>query len=153
VGGFATQLAALRGLKVIAITRPEDDEYVLWLGASEVIDYTAGDVTEALRSKAPDGLAGIIDVFHDAQGLLALAPSVRAGGVIASPAAQGLEQAFAGQRSGRAVRAATDRVGELPSSRPRLAEGGSRGPALDQAPTPSTASRRGMRGKLVLRVD
>ncbi len=156
VGGFATQLAALRGLKVIAITRPEHDEYVLWLGATDVIDYTAGDVSEALRSKAPEGLAGIIDVFHDAQGLLALAPTVRAGGVIASPAAQGLEQAFAGQAvKGRAVRAATDRVGELAE----LAANGSLKVEVEVLPLDQAAdaihrqSTRGMRGKLVLKVD
>ena len=155
VGGFATQLAALRGLKVIAITRPEHDEYVLWLGATDVIDYTAGDVSEALRSKAPDGLAGIIDVFHDAQGLLALAPTVRAGGVIASPAAQGLEQAFAGQPvKGRAVRAATDRVGELAE----LAANGSLKVEVEVLPLDQAAdaihrqSTRGMRGKLVLAI-
>ena len=155
VGGFATQLAALRGLKVIALTRHEHDEYVLWLGAIDVIDSTGGDVTEALHSKAPNGLAGFIDVFHDAQGLLALAPTVRAGGVIASPAAMDLEQVFSGQAvKGRAVRAATDRVGELGE----LAANGSLKVDVEVLPLDQAAeaihrqSTRGRRGKLVLMV-
>ena len=80
---------------------------------------------------------------------------MRAGGVIASPAAQGLEQAFAGQAvKGRAVRAATDRVGELAE----LAANGSLKVEVEVLPLDQAAdaihrqSTRGMRGKLVLAI-
>jgi NADPH:quinone reductase-like Zn-dependent oxidoreductase len=155
VGGFAVQLGALRGLDVVAVTRPEHAAYVRELGASDVIDYTAATVTEQLRAKAPNGLAGIVDLFHDAQGLLALAPAVRPGGRIASPAAMGIEEAFAGQPvSGHAVRAATDRVAELAE----LAGLGRLRVDVEVLPLERGAeaihrqSTRGNRGKLVLAI-
>src|SRR5207253_1567859 len=114
VGSFAVQLGALRGFRVIAVTRAEHADYVRSLGASDVIDYTTGNLTAQLQAKAPAGLAGIVDLFHDAQALLALAPAVREGGTIATPSAMGVDQAFEGQRvTARLVRAATDRVAEL----------------------------------------
>ena len=155
VGGYATQLAALRGLRVIAVTRAEHADYVRSLGAADVVDYSTGDLTGQLRAKAPDGLAGIIDVFHDAQGLLALVPAVRPGGRIASPSAQGAEQAFAGQPATfHAVRAALDRVAELGE----LAAAGKLTVDVEVLPLEQAAeavhrqSTRGNRGKLVLAI-
>jgi NADPH:quinone reductase len=156
VGGFAVQLAALRGLKVVAVTRPEHAAFVRDLGASDLVDYTRGDVTEQLRSLVPDGLSGIVDVFHDAQGLIALVPAVKPGGRIATPSAMGAEQAFEGQPvTVRYVRAALGRTGELG----RLAaEGSLKVPfetmPLEQAPEAvHRQSMRGNRGKLVLTVE
>jgi NADPH:quinone reductase-like Zn-dependent oxidoreductase len=156
VGGYATQLAALRGLRVIAVTRAEHGDYVRSLGATDVVDYSTGDLTDQLRAKAPGGVAGIIDVFHDAQGLLALAPAVRAGGRIATPAAQGTEQAFAGQPvTVHPVRAALDRVAELGE----LAAAGKLTVDVEVLPLEQAAeavhrqSTRGNRGKLVLSID
>jgi NADPH:quinone reductase-like Zn-dependent oxidoreductase len=156
VGGFATELAAIRGLNVIAVTRSEHAEYVRGLGAKDVVDYTAGDVTEALRERAPEGLTGIIDVFHDASGLLALVPAVKPGGRIATPAAMGVEQAFAGQPvTAVYIRAAVDRVAELGE----LAATGRLSVPVDVLPLDRAAeavhrqSTRGNRGKLVLTVD
>lgn len=156
VGGFAVQLAVLRGLHVIAVTRPEHAAYVQELGAADVIDYTVGNVTEDLRAKAPNGLAGIIDVFDDTTGLLALVPAVRPGGRIVSPAAMDIERAFAGQPvSGHAVRAATNRVVELGE----LAASGRLRVDVEVLPLERAAeaihrqSTRGHRGKLVLEVE
>jgi len=156
VGGYATQLAALRGLRVIAVTRAEHADYVRSLGAADVVDYSTGDLTGQLLAKAPGGLAGIIDVFHDAQGLLALVPAVRPGGRIASPAAQGIEQAFAGQPvTAHPVRAALDRVAELGE----LAATGKLTVEVEVLPLEQAAeavhrqSTRGNRGKLVLKID
>jgi NADPH:quinone reductase-like Zn-dependent oxidoreductase len=114
VGSFAVQLAARAGLRVVAVTNGAKADYVRGLGAADVIDYTAGDITDQLRARYPDGVGGIIDNHHDVDGLLALAPAVRAGGRIASPRAQGAAEAFAGLPvSALAVQAATDRAGEL----------------------------------------
>jgi NADPH:quinone reductase-like Zn-dependent oxidoreductase len=44
VGGFAVQLAAAAGLKVIATARKSNEEYVRSLGAHYVIDYTTEKV-------------------------------------------------------------------------------------------------------------
>ena len=115
VGSYAVELAANRGLRVIAVTRGENDAYLRSLGAADVADYTTtDDEVELLRSKAPDGLAGIIDLFHDAAGAAPFAALVRPGGVIASPVAMGLEQALADEAvRGVVVQAAHGRVGEL----------------------------------------
>jgi NADPH:quinone reductase-like Zn-dependent oxidoreductase len=48
VGHFAVQLAALRGLEVVATAGPANREFVLGLGASEVIDYHAPDAASRL---------------------------------------------------------------------------------------------------------
>jgi NADPH:quinone reductase-like Zn-dependent oxidoreductase len=115
VGGFAVELAARRGLRVIAITRGENNAYVRSLGAADVADYTtSNDEVELLRAKAPDGLAGVIDLFHDAAGAAPFAALVRPGGVVASPVAMGLDLALAGTPvRGVVVQAAVDRVAEL----------------------------------------
>ena len=156
VGSFVVQLAALRGLKVIAVTRPEHAAYVRGLGAGDVVDYTTGDLTAQLQAMAPEGLAGIVDVFNDAQHLLALVPAIRPGGRIATPAAMGAAQAFEGQPvTAQNVRAATDRVGELAE----LASGGSLKVEFEVLPLERAAdaidrqSTRGNRGKLVLALE
>jgi NADPH:quinone reductase-like Zn-dependent oxidoreductase len=114
VGNFVTQLAARSGIDVIAVTKGENADFVRRLGASEVIDYTAGDVVEQVRALRPDGVAGVMDNFHDAAGLLPFASIVRPGGRIVSPLAMGAEQAFEGQPvNAKVVSAAPDRAGEL----------------------------------------
>jgi NADPH:quinone reductase len=114
VGSFAVQLAARAGLRVVAVTKAANADYVRGLGAADVIDYTAGDVTEQLRARYPAGVDGLIDNHSQVDGLLALAPAVRPGGRIASPIAQGAAEAFADQPvSALVVQAATDRAGEL----------------------------------------
>lgn len=63
VGSMAVQIAKLKGARVIASAG--SDEKAAWvkqLGADHVINYkTAGNLTEALRAAAPDG----IDVYYD----------------------------------------------------------------------------------------
>jgi NADPH:quinone reductase-like Zn-dependent oxidoreductase len=63
LGGFAVQLAALRGSTVIATARPgAQDEHVRRLGAAHVIDWTAGDLAAQVRAIAPDGADGLVDL-------------------------------------------------------------------------------------------
>ena len=54
------------------------------LGADEVIDRTAGDVADALKSKHRDGVAAIIDTGSDAPSLAHLSEAVRKGGTVVS---------------------------------------------------------------------
>ena len=62
VGSFAVQLAAQRGATVMATARPgEDEKFVRALGATEVVDYGAGDVAAAIRARHPEGVAALVD--------------------------------------------------------------------------------------------
>lgn len=96
IGSFTTEFAARRGIRVIAVTRPENFDYVRELGAVDVIDYTSGDVVDELRSRYPAGLAGIVDLYHDAAGLAPFAATVRPDGWLVSPLARGAEEAIVG---------------------------------------------------------
>jgi NADPH:quinone reductase len=60
VGSFFVQLAAAAGANVIAPGLPEDHEYLLGLGAAEVIDRNA-DVAAQVREHHPEG----VDVLFD----------------------------------------------------------------------------------------
>jgi NADPH2:quinone reductase len=78
VGGFAVELAAARGMHVVADVLPEDRALVTGLGASDVVMRTDGDLPD-YRSQAPDGF----DVVLDGAVLLAgVAPAVRDGGTL-----------------------------------------------------------------------
>jgi NADPH2:quinone reductase len=63
VGGFAVQIAVAAGAEVIAVAREEHEEYVLGLGAYEVIDYTKRDVVEATRELVPGGVDVVLDML------------------------------------------------------------------------------------------
>jgi NADPH:quinone reductase-like Zn-dependent oxidoreductase len=63
VGGFAVQLAADAGAEVIGTASERNQEYVLGLGAVEVVDYMEGDVVERVRGIAPDGVDVVLDVL------------------------------------------------------------------------------------------
>jgi NADPH2:quinone reductase len=61
VGGFATQLAAQAGLRVLAVASDGDAEWVASLGAAEVlarsVDFAALDPVDALLDAVPVGAA------------------------------------------------------------------------------------------------
>ena len=156
VGAFVVQLAAQRGLRVIAVTHGDQADNARALGAAEVIDYTVGDIADQLRALAPDGLAAVADLFHDAAGAASLAGLVRPGGAIASPKAQGLDAALAeGPVAGRVVHAAPQRAGELAE----LVVAGRLTVELETLPLDRAAealdrqASQGVHGKLVLLVD
>jgi NADPH:quinone reductase-like Zn-dependent oxidoreductase len=74
VGSFAVQLALDAGADVIGVASEANREYVLGLGAYEVIDYTHTDVIGAVREFKPDG----VDVVLDTIGGVSLERSVDA---------------------------------------------------------------------------
>src|SRR5207245_6451522 len=84
IGGYAVQLAAIRGARVLAVTSKGHEEYVRRLGATEVIDRGAGDVLGALKSRYAGGVAAIIDTISDAARLARLSQAVRKGGTVTS---------------------------------------------------------------------
>lgn len=83
VGGFAIQLAKLRGARVIALARPNNHSYVSKLGADFALDYTRPDILEAIKAIAPNG----IDVVFDGAGGTSLElgwSTIRRGGRLVS---------------------------------------------------------------------
>ncbi|SDE31964.1 NADP-dependent oxidoreductase [Glycomyces harbinensis] len=63
VGQAAVQLAAAQGVHVIATTDPDTADYLLDLGASETIDFTAAPTAEQVRDAHPDGIDTIVDLI------------------------------------------------------------------------------------------
>ena len=86
VGGYAVQLAAMRGATVIATARPGDEARLRELGAAETVDFTAADVASTVRDRHPEGIDGLIDlVSYSPDQMAPLVALVRDGGAIASP--------------------------------------------------------------------
>lgn len=84
VGSYFVQLAARRGARVVAVCRGENADYAQGLGATDVIDYEADDVVDAIRSRYPDGIDAVADMHGDAQRLTRLSEHVPSGGHVAS---------------------------------------------------------------------
>jgi NADPH:quinone reductase len=157
VGTLAVQLAAKRGLIVVATARPDEDEFVRELGAATTIDYSAGSVAGSVRSRYPEGIAAVIDVVDQKEALTELATVVRPGGHVATLlGAADVDQLAARDIIGHNVNAAPtpdklSQLGQLASS------GALRVPiqgvySIDRAGEAFEAFQRGTRGKLVLSV-
>ena len=84
VGSYFVQLATRRGARVVAVCRGENADYARSLGAVDVIDYEAGDVVDAIRSRYPDGIDAVADMHGDAERLARLSQHVPSGGHVAS---------------------------------------------------------------------
>lgn len=69
VGQFAVQIAAARGATVIGTARPDNHEHLLSLGATTVLDHTAGPISEQLEAPV-DAVVDLIggDAIADAPG-------------------------------------------------------------------------------------
>jgi NADPH2:quinone reductase len=61
VGGFALELAVDRGIRVIAAVPEGDREYVLGLGASDVVARETGDIASTVRAILPGGADALLD--------------------------------------------------------------------------------------------
>ncbi|MYU20812.1 zinc-binding dehydrogenase [Streptomyces sp. SID8352] len=61
VGGAAVVLAARAGARVVAVAAGRDAGYCRTLGAAEAVDRDGGDLAEALRAAAPDGVGLWLD--------------------------------------------------------------------------------------------
>ncbi|MEA2608337.1 MAG: hypothetical protein QOJ75_580 [Chloroflexota bacterium] len=85
VGSIAVQLAVQRGATVVATAKPgNQDAFVRGLGASDTVDYSAGDVAGQLRARYPDGVDALIDTVNRDEAASALAGIVRDGGRLAT---------------------------------------------------------------------
>ena len=86
VGSFAVQLLAARGVTVIATGSPESADRLRDLGATTVIDRTAGPVADQVRAAYPDGVDAIVNLAGMSPDDVPVA-AIRQGGRIASLAA------------------------------------------------------------------
>jgi NADPH:quinone reductase-like Zn-dependent oxidoreductase len=100
VGSYFVQFAARRGARVVAVCRGENADYARSLGAADVIDYRAGDVVEAVRSRYPDGIDAIADMHGDKESVAKLAEQVRTGGHLASAVGSADAEALGGRGIG-----------------------------------------------------
>ena len=80
VGGFAVELAALRGLRVVAVAGEQDEKAVRGFGAEWFVPRGA-DLAEEVRRLVPGGVHGVVDAA--VVGLEAL-DAVRNGGAFVS---------------------------------------------------------------------
>lgn len=64
VGGFAVQLAALRGARVVVTEHPDNTDAVLALGAERVIDFRSDGLADAVAEfTGGRGLDGVVDTI------------------------------------------------------------------------------------------
>jgi NADPH:quinone reductase-like Zn-dependent oxidoreductase len=157
VGSFVVQLAAASGVTVLATARPDEEEFVRGLGATETFDYSAGSVSAAVRASHPDGITALIDLVDRGDALTELASVVRSGGRVATLlGAADVEGLAARGVTGANVNAATtapklERLASLADSGGLRVEIQKVYP-LDEAATALSAFQAGTRGKVVLRV-
>jgi NADPH:quinone reductase-like Zn-dependent oxidoreductase len=84
VGSFATELAAARGFKVIAVARATSVARLRSLGAEEVVDPSSDDPRAAVARAHPSGIDGLLDAMSDRPGFAQWAALVRRGGAAAT---------------------------------------------------------------------
>jgi NADPH:quinone reductase-like Zn-dependent oxidoreductase len=150
VGTFATQLAAARRMTVIVTASPGKADLMRALGATEVVDHTAGPVTEQVGPPVD----AVIDLVSDADRLRDLLPAVRPGGIVLSPVfavpAGGLPGVEAANFSSRSdARLLEHLASEIDTGRLRVVIGDT--VTLAQAPEALARSRAGRaRGKTVI---
>ncbi|MEV5711185.1 NADP-dependent oxidoreductase [Actinoallomurus sp. NPDC052274] len=110
VGGFATELAALRGIRVVAVAGAQDEEPVRGLGAEIFVPRTR-ELSAAVRSVVPGGVDAAIDAA--VVGLPAL-EAVRGGGAFAAVVGGAAPPALRGTRVANVwIRADGPRLAEL----------------------------------------
>jgi NADPH:quinone reductase-like Zn-dependent oxidoreductase len=158
VGSFVVQFAVRRGASVVATAKAGDeDSYVRGLGATETIDYTDGDIVEALRTRFPDGIDVLIDLVNREDAFTRIASLVRDGGRVATTMGAADAEALAA----RGVRAtnvmATPTAAKLAQVAGQVADGSIRVDVqetfpLGDAAAATAAFAAGTVGKLVLTV-
>jgi NADPH:quinone reductase-like Zn-dependent oxidoreductase len=83
VGGYAVQMARSRGAHVIATVRGDAEE-AHQLGAEEVYDNQAVDITAAIRADHPRGVDAVLDLVNGPDAIRRDAEIIRPGGRLVS---------------------------------------------------------------------
>jgi len=98
VGSFATQLAASRGLHVLATAgTPADAERLRRLGAREIYGSRDEALISDVRRDHPRGIDGVIDLVSNSAALTALSGLVRQGGCVLTTVFSADEKALQGR--------------------------------------------------------
>jgi NADPH:quinone reductase-like Zn-dependent oxidoreductase len=98
VGAFATQLARVRGARIVATASEKNHDFALSLGAGDVADYDREDVVETVKAWYPEGVDGIFDlVSKDAEAVEKMAALLVPGGKLVSTN-HAADQAWFGER-------------------------------------------------------
>ncbi len=150
VGGYAVELAAARGLHVLAQVGTADADLVLGLGAAGVVDR-GGDPVAAARAAAPGGVDGLLDAAVAGPHLIG---AVRDGGAFVAVIDPALPAPERGVRTAKvSVRGDGVQLGELV----RLVEQGRLSlrvagvlPFAEAAEAHRQLEKGGVRGRLVL---
>ncbi len=145
VGGFAVELAAGRGLRLVALAGDGDEDLVRELGAAVFVPRSA-PLAESVRQAVPGGVDGVLDAA--VLGVRAL-DALRGGGVFASVIAGAMPPPLRGTRVANVwVRADGTRLAELiPRVTPRVA---GTLPVSEVADAHRRLEKGGLRGRLVL---
>ncbi len=98
VGGFAVQLASIKGAEVLATARSDSTERLRSLGAAETLDYGRGPIAERVREFAPGGVDVLLDLVSDPESFSANVELVRDGGRAVSLRYAAQEEASASGR-------------------------------------------------------
>jgi NADPH:quinone reductase-like Zn-dependent oxidoreductase len=150
LGAFVVELGVLRGLRVVALARPEDEELVRRLGAAVFISRDDA-LGRAVRSVVPGGVDGAIDAA--VVGVAAL-DAVRGGGSFVAVTAGAAPPALRGTRVRNVwIRADGAQLAELAAlvdaGRLTLRVAGTL-PLHDVARAHERLAAGGLRGRLVL---
>ena len=150
VGTFATQVAAARGITVVATASGGKADLMRALGATEIVDHSAGPLAEQIDPQVD----AVIDLVSDTEGLRGLLRAVRPGGIVLSPVfavpESGLPGVEASNFASRSDAALLERLAaEIDGGRLRAVIGDT--VMLSQAPEAIARSRTGRaRGKTVI---
>jgi len=94
VGSYAVQMLAGRGVTVVATGTSEDTERLSSLGASTVVDFTAGPVAEQVRGTYPEGVDALVNLTGFTADAVPL-DAVRSGGRVSTTTGAPDEQTLA----------------------------------------------------------
>lgn len=83
VGQYAVQLLATRKATVVATGAPDDVERLTALGATTVVDHTAGPLADQVRDAHPDGVDAPVNLVGHTPAEVPL-DAVRKGGTVAT---------------------------------------------------------------------
>ncbi|GAB3976475.1 NADP-dependent oxidoreductase [Actinoallomurus acanthiterrae] len=150
VGGFATELATARGIRVIAVAGAADEELVRGFGAAEFVARTS-ELSAAVRSVVPGGVDAALDAAL--VGTTALEAVRNCGGFVAVAAGAAPAPLRGTRVTNVWIRADGPRLTELAllaaSGRitPRIAE---TFPLAEAAAAHRRLEKGGLRGRLVL---
>jgi NADPH:quinone reductase-like Zn-dependent oxidoreductase len=86
VGSFVTQMAAARGATVVAVTAESGGAQARDYGAADAIDYSTQDAGAVLRDRYSRGIDSLISTYGDVEVVTGIAPTLRPGAVVVSPA-------------------------------------------------------------------